>query len=53
MEEEMHGLSEGLLELGCLPEVLAQIAPRYQQATGRENALTRSGGETEGPCTEE
>ena len=52
MEEEMHGLSEGLLELGCLPgSASSDSSPLPASDWRAENALTRSGGETDGPCT--
>jgi hypothetical protein len=52
MEEEMYGLSEGLLELGCLPgSASSDSSPLPASDWRAENALTRSGGETDGPCT--
>jgi hypothetical protein len=52
MEEEMHGLSEGLLELGCLPgSASSDSSPLPASDWRAENALTRSGGETDGLCT--
>lgn len=52
MEEEMYGLSEGLLELGCvLGSASSDSSPLPASDWRAENALTRSGGETDGPCT--
>src|ERR1700686_1561462 len=52
MEEELHGLSEGLLELGCLPgSASSDSSPLPASDWRAENALTRSGCETDGPCT--